>query len=83
MQARSTGHAPGSVTLTVRETEVLRLAEAGLGNVAIADELGLLPNTVKAYMKWAMGKLDARNRVQATLLARRAGLLDPVPGASR
>ena len=76
VQAHSAGHAHGQISLTVRETEVLRLAEAGLGNGAIAEALGLLPNTVKAYMKTAMSKFDARNRVQATLLARRAGLLD-------
>jgi DNA-binding CsgD family transcriptional regulator len=75
VRAPSTG-LPNPAELTGREVDVLALAEAGLGNAAIAESLGLRPNTVKAYMQSAMNQLGARNRVQATLAARHAGLLD-------
>lgn len=65
--------APGLISL--READVLRLAERGRTNAEIAEELGLQPSTVKAYMKTAMGKLGAANRIQAVLEARSRGLL--------
>ena len=65
---------PG-VTLTPREVDVLRLAAEGCTNDEISDRLGLLPNTVKSYLKHAMRKLAVSNRVQAVNRARAAGLL--------
>ncbi len=62
--------------LTQREREVLELAGEGLTNAEIAGELRLATETVKAYMKSAMAKLDARNRVQAARAAQVAGLLE-------
>ncbi|WP_286690507.1 MULTISPECIES: LuxR C-terminal-related transcriptional regulator [unclassified Aeromicrobium] len=59
-----------------REVEVLRLAEEGATNVEIADALGLVESTVKSYMKSAMAKLGAENRVKAARAARTQGLLD-------
>ncbi|WP_233520105.1 LuxR C-terminal-related transcriptional regulator [Prauserella sp. PE36] len=66
----------GTVSLTPRETEVLALVARGEPNRAIGEELGLLTNTVKAYLKSAMRKLGAANRVQAVCRAREAGLVD-------
>lgn len=66
---------PTSGLLTPREVDVLRLAAEGCTNDEIADRLGLLPNTVKSYLKHAMRKLGAANRVQAANRARAAGLL--------
>jgi len=63
------------VALTPRETDVLRCVADGCSNDEAADRLGLLPNTAKSYLKHAMRKLGARNRVQAVNLARRARLL--------
>lgn len=63
------------VDLSPREIEVLRQVARGLSNNDISDALGLLPNTVKTYVKTAMRKLNATNRVHATVLAREAGLI--------
>lgn len=65
----------GPNPLARREVEVLRLAEEGATNVEIADALGLVESTVKSYMKSAMGKLGAENRVKAARAARTQGLL--------
>lgn len=63
------------VTLTPREVAVLEQVAAGCTNAAAAEQLGLQPNTVKAYLKSAMRKLGAGNRVQAIVAARAAGLI--------
>ncbi|HWD01394.1 MAG TPA: LuxR C-terminal-related transcriptional regulator [Amycolatopsis sp.] len=65
---------PG-ITLSPREVDVLRLVSEGCSNAEISDRLGLLPNTVKTYLKHAMRKLDVSNRIQAVNRARAAGLL--------
>jgi len=56
--------------LTARETDVLRHAERGSTNLEIASALGLGDSTVKSYMKTAMAKLGADNRVRACRVAR-------------
>jgi DNA-binding NarL/FixJ family response regulator len=60
-------------TLSPREREVLFLLATGHGNDAIAEELGLSPQTVKTQLKVAMRKLGARTRVEAVALASAAG----------
>ncbi len=64
--------------LTPRELEVVRLAARGLSNPEIATELFLARGTVKAYMESVLQKLEARNRVEAVMIAARTGLLDDV-----
>jgi DNA-binding CsgD family transcriptional regulator len=64
-----------SVSLAPREVDVLAQIALGRTNREAADELGLLPNTVKSYLKTAMRKLHANNRVQAITAAREAGLI--------
>jgi len=64
-----------SVSLAPREIDVLVQIALGRTNREAADELGLLPNTVKSYLKTAMRKLHASNRVQAITAAREAGLI--------
>ncbi len=66
---------PGQVAITPRELEVLRLVELGASNAAIAEDLGLSLQTVKAYLSSAMRKLDASNRSAAVHAARVYGLL--------
>ncbi|RJQ73834.1 LuxR family transcriptional regulator [Pseudonocardiaceae bacterium YIM PH 21723] len=56
--------------LTPRERDVLSYVAIGCSNVDIAERLGLLPNTVKSYVKQAIRKLGARNRTHAAHLAR-------------
>ena len=61
--------------LTPREIAVLREVARGCSNAAAAHALGLLPSTVKSYLKSAMRKLRAENRVQATLAAQALGVI--------
>ena len=61
--------------LTPREVDVLTQVALGLTNAEAAAQLGLLPNTAKSYLKTAMRKLEAKNRVQAITAAREAGLI--------
>lgn len=60
--------------LTVREREVLELVAAGLSNAEIGGRLGLAEKTVKHYMTAILGKLQVGSRVEAALLACKAGL---------
>ncbi|RHW23750.1 DNA-binding response regulator [Nocardioides immobilis] len=68
-------HRQPTVFLTPRETAVLEQVAAGCSNADAAERLGLLPNTVKSYLKSAMRKLDVNNRVQAIVAAREAGVI--------
>ena len=60
--------------LTEREREVLEGLCRGQANKEIARDLGLQEVTVKLHVKNLCRKLDARNRTQAALLARDAGM---------
>ncbi|MCR3720620.1 MULTISPECIES: LuxR C-terminal-related transcriptional regulator [Prauserella salsuginis group] len=61
--------------LSARELDVLQLVATGAANGDIAAELGLRPNTVKAYLRSIARKLGATNRTHAVSLARESGLL--------
>jgi DNA-binding NarL/FixJ family response regulator len=63
--------------LSPREREVLVLVGAGLSNAEIGERLHLVEGTVKAYVSTMLNRLDARNRVQAAVLAYEAGLVPP------
>jgi DNA-binding NarL/FixJ family response regulator len=60
--------------LTSREREVLALVGSGLSNAEIGGRLGLAEKTVKHYMTSILGKLQVASRVEAALLAYKAGL---------
>jgi len=62
--------------LSDREREVLRLMADGLSNTEIGARMYLSVGTVKDHVSAVLGKLNVENRVQASLLAQRAGLLD-------
>ncbi len=66
---RSKTHRPID-DLSKRETDILRRVARGLSNREVADELGLQEKTVKHYMTSILEKLQARNRVEAALIAR-------------
>ncbi len=63
--------------LTRREIEVLKLVARGLPNKAIARELKVTLHTVKGYLAEIFSKMMVHSRVEAALLAVKAGLLSP------
>ncbi len=62
--------------LTDREREVLVLIAEGLSNADIGTRIHLSAGTVKDHVSAILTKLRVGGRVQAALLAQRAGLLD-------
>ena len=62
-------------SLTPREREVLTAMASGASNPEIASELVLSEATVKTHVGRVLAKLAARDRVQAVLVAHRAGLV--------
>jgi two-component system response regulator DesR len=61
--------------LTEREVDVLRASAAGATIRDIAQQLSLSPSTVRNYLSDAIGKLGARNRIEALTVARDRGWL--------
>ena len=60
-------------TLTDRERNVVAALARGLSNAQIARELYVSETTVKTHLQNAFGKLGVDNRVQAGVIADRAG----------
>lgn len=65
---------PAFPTLTVREHEVLELMAQGLANPAIAERLYLSSKTVRNIVSNVFAKIHARDRADAIVKAREAGL---------
>ncbi|MFZ6019108.1 MAG: response regulator [Chloroflexota bacterium] len=63
------------VKLSSRELEVLKLVAQGASNKEIADTLVIAEGTVKNHLTNILGKLEARDRMQAVLKARELGLI--------
>jgi DNA-binding NarL/FixJ family response regulator len=61
--------------LSERELDVLKLLAEGRSNREIAKALFLAEGTVKNYVSNILGKIDARDRTQAALIAREMGLI--------
>ncbi len=68
--------AAAEVVLTPRQLDVLRELALGKSNEAIGEKLGLALSTVKAHITAILNVLDADNRTQAVLAAKRMGLLE-------
>jgi len=64
-------------SLTSRERQVLTLMARGLGNRAIAAEIGVSIDTVKSHVSHVLHKLQVPSRSAALIAGIEAGLLEP------
>lgn len=62
-------------TLTPREIEVLQLVTDGLIDRSVASQLEISENTVRNHMKSVRRKLGVTNRLQATLIGLKKGIV--------
>ncbi|MGF6709514.1 two-component system NarL family response regulator [Luteibacter sp. W1I16] len=62
-------------TLTPREIAVLQGISEGIGNRAIAEQLGISAGTVKDHVSNILDKLGAHNRAHAVSIAIKRGIL--------
>ena len=60
--------------LSRREADILELIARGLDNQTIARQLVLTPKTVRNHVSNVLAKLNAADRSQAIVIARRSGL---------
>lgn len=73
-----------TVTLTMREQDVLSLVAERATDKQIADELYISIHTVKSHMRNILAKLQLSHRHEAALFAMREGLIPPLNnGAQR
>lgn len=72
---RDAAAAPLPTQISSRESEILRLIALGHNNQEIAQELLIGLGTVKSHVASVLAKLGVENRVQAAVLATRAGLV--------
>lgn len=71
---RPMGPVNGISELSERESRVLDLIAAGLGNPAIAERLAISPHTVSNHISNIFRKLGVATRAEAIVRAREAGL---------
>ncbi|HET8928767.1 MAG TPA: response regulator transcription factor [Microbacterium sp.] len=64
-------------SLSPREAEVLRLVAQGRTNAEIGRELFVTDATVKTHVARMLGKLGARDRIQAIVMAYEGGFVRP------
>lgn len=74
--------ADASLGLSARELEVLSLVAAGLSNGEIAERLFITRKTAAVHVTHILTKLGVTNRVEAAMVAARAGLAGDGSGES-
>lgn len=74
---RSSDASSGTVELSERELEVLKLLAAGYTSQQVGEKLGLSPKTVDTYKARVAEKLGLKSRVELVRYALRHGLLTP------
>ncbi|MEM6470102.1 MAG: response regulator transcription factor [Planctomycetota bacterium] len=75
-QTSSNDKLPTDVSLTQRETQVLRHVAFGLSNREIATSLGISVETVKEHVQNVLRKSGSKDRTDAAVKAVRFGLTD-------
>ncbi|MFN8286736.1 MAG: helix-turn-helix transcriptional regulator [Chitinophagales bacterium] len=63
--------------LSNRETEVLKLAAAGLTTNQIAEKLYLSPNTIESHRRSMIKKAGVKNMSAVIFCAMSAGIIQP------
>ncbi|WP_258064759.1 response regulator transcription factor [Pseudoclavibacter sp. AY1H1] len=71
-----TPEVPGLAELTAREREVLSALGEGLSNSGIGQRMHISASTAKTHVSRVLAKLGVVSRMEAAVLARRAGLSD-------
>ncbi|MFZ4896061.1 response regulator [Plantibacter sp. Mn2098] len=77
--AAQTARFPGLDDLTPREREVLALVGDGLSNADVAKSLVLSEATARTHVSRVLAKLGVASRVQAAIIAHRAGVVRDSP----
>lgn len=72
--AGTSGPGPG-VVLSTREVDVVSQVALGCTNAETATRLSIKPETVKAYLRSAMRKLEAHSRHEAVVRSRSLGII--------
>jgi DNA-binding NarL/FixJ family response regulator len=72
--------AHAGLAFTRRERDVLAVSARGAVSSEVASELGLTEQQVRAALASAMGKLGARSKLEAVVVALRDGAIDLAPG---
>jgi DNA-binding NarL/FixJ family response regulator len=75
LRARESAAKAALDRLTDREREVLTALADGLSDKAIAQRLGVSDKTARGHVMNLLGKLGAESRLQAVVLAARAGAI--------
>ncbi|GAA1877188.1 response regulator transcription factor [Paeniglutamicibacter psychrophenolicus] len=73
----NSAHVKAVESLTPREREVFGLMANGKSNPEIAAELFLSEATIKTHVGHILAKLNARDRVQAVVIAYETGVVSP------
>ncbi|MCD4752233.1 MAG: response regulator transcription factor [Anaerolineaceae bacterium] len=74
-KAKSKSENMMEVPLSNREMEILKLIATGASNREIADALLIAEGTVKNHVSSILGKMDARDRMQAVIKGQQMGIL--------